>query len=64
MTFDGLHQYAYDAWGRMTTGTRSRAGDWLRSAAQVPVPIALCGGRGTCPLGIDELVQVAVNTGV
>jgi len=41
MTFDGLHHYACDAWGRMTTGTRSRAGDWLRSAAQVPVPRAL-----------------------
>ncbi|HUS90432.1 MAG TPA: hypothetical protein VM389_07915 [Phycisphaerae bacterium] len=78
MTFDGLRQYAHDAWARMTTATHSRAGDWRRSAAPVPVPRAspkprdgsdqtlkqhLWGARGTCPAGIDELVQVAVNTG-
>jgi len=95
MTFNGLHQYAYDAWGRMTTATRSRAGDWLRSPAQVPVPRALprprAGDslRSAAPVPvpralpkprdgsartlkqhlwgartIDELVQVAANTGI
>jgi len=72
MTFDGLHQYACDAWGRMTSATRSRAGDGLRSAAQVPVPRALPEPRDASghtlkqhlwgARYIDELVHVAVNT--
>jgi len=55
MTFDGMHQYACDAAWRLLD-TRDGSEQTLK---QHP-----CGVRGTWPLGIDELVQVPVNTGI